>query len=470
MSQQAPLFELSAKQISFLSASDDEILFGGSAGGGKTYSLIIKALGLNNVGITHPEYRALIIRKSYEDLDTILKYQKRIYEGTSSPPPAWKEQAKEWVWPNGATVSMGYLASKGDLERYIGNGYDFIGVEEVCDTIPSLEWWQLLASRCRSDIPDLVPMICGTTNPKGKGFAWVQAHWSVAPEGKSTHQKIRTDAIELGGVAIPAQSKTRRYIQSLVTDNTLWSDSQKQAYIAGLQLMSEQDRNALLYGRWDYAAADDLLIAPALVAAAAKIELTRQRKTTGRRIIGIDPAHQGKDSTAIIHRKLDTLYRLERYNKLDTMQLVAKIRTLYLECETEDGQAPVINIDYAMGVGAGDRLMELGIRCNVINFASKPYDPEKYINKRAEMYGELARAMQSATEYRLPPDAALIQQLSAVMIDRDSSGRLKIAPKADIKKAVGRSPDEADAAALTYAVHLSIAGAGLGVTSINTPY
>ncbi len=465
----APLFELSALQVSFLAASADEILFGGSAGGGKTYGLIIKALGLNNIGVTHPEYRALIIRKSYEDLDTILKYQRRIYEATSNPPPQWKEQAKEWVWPNGATVSMGYLASKGDLERYIGNGYDFIGVEEVCDTIPSLEWWQLLASRCRSDIPGLRPMICGTTNPKGKGFAWVQAHWAVAPDGKSTFQTINTEAIELGGVVIPAQSKTRRYIQSLVTDNTLWSEVQKQAYIAGLQLMSEQDRNALLYGRWDYAAADDLLIPPSIVAAASKIDLTRQRKTTGRRIIGVDPAHQGKDSTAIIHRKLDTLYRLERLSKLDTMQLVSKIRTLYLECEAEDGQAPVINIDYALGVGAGDRLRELGIHCNVINFASKAYEPEKYINKRAEMYGELALAMQSANEYRIPPDAALIQQLSAVMIDRDSSGRLKIAPKSEIKKAVGRSPDEADAAALTYAVHIPLIGS-TGSVSANTPY
>ena len=465
-----PLFELSPKQNIFMACDADEILYGGSAGGGKSYGLVIKALGLNNIGIANGEYRALIIRQSFEDLDTILKYQKRIYEGTSNPPPIWQKQAKEWLWPNGATVSMGYLASRSDLDRYVGNGYDFIGVEEVCDTIPSLDWWQLLFSRCRSDIQGLKPMICGTTNPKGKGFPWVQAHWAVSNEGKSTRQKISTPEIDIGGVVIPAQLTTRVYIQSLVTDNTLWNEAQKNAYIATLQKMSEQDRNALLYGRWDYAAADDLLIAPALVAQAATVPLTYERKRTGRRIIGIDPAHKGKDNTAIIHRKLDTLYGLQRYNGLDAMQLTAKILEIVKICVKEDGEEPIINIDYAMGAGVADRLKELGIKCNTINFASKPYDSNKYLNKRAEIYGELAEAMTTAIEYRIPNDPALIQQLSAIMIERDTSGRLKIAPKTEIKKAVGRSPDEADAAALTYAVRLPISLSNTVYNSHHSPF
>ena len=67
------------------------------------------------------------------------------------------------------------------------------------------------------------------------------------------------------------------------------------------------------------------------------------------------------------------------------------------------------------------------------------------------MYGEMAEAIENSDHYRIPPDAALKAQLSAIMIDRDSSGRLKLQAKDDIKKAVGRSPDEADALALTYA-------------------
>lgn len=201
--------------------------------------------------------------------------------------------------------------------------------------------------------------------------------------------------------------------------------------------------------------AADMLISPKLVELASTIPLTNERKSTGRRVIGIDPAHQGKDSTVIIHRKLDTLYNLTRYQGLDTMQSCAKIMRIVQDAKQIDGIAPIVNIDYAIGVGIGERLREEGVSCNIINFASKPYDPEKYLNKRAEMYGELAEAMQNSIQYRIPADPALINQLSNIKIDRDSSARLKLAVKDEIKKLVGRSPDEADAAALTYAVHFS---------------
>lgn len=446
-----PLFETTEKQAEFLACGDDEILYGGSAGGGKTYALSIKALGLNNVGISHPEYRGLIIRKSFEDLDTVLKYQSRIYRETSRPQAEWKPQAKEWVWPNGATVSMGYLATKSDLDRYTGNEYSFIGVEEIADTIPDLGWWQLLVSRTRSDIPGLKPITCATANPKGKGFAWMQAHWSVAPDGKSTFQEIWTERLELGGIVIEPRRTTRRYIQSLITDNTLWAEDQRAAYMAKLAQMSEQDRNALLFGRWDYASADDLLLHPAMVAEAYERILLPDRLKVGRRIIGCDPAHKGKDTTVLIHRKLDTAFRLQRWAKLDSMQLAHKLKTEIDRASDEDGVPPVVNIDYAHGTGPSDRLRELGYAVNTIHFAGKPLDPAKYLNKRAEMYGEMSEAIEASDHYRIPPDPALKAQLSAIMIDRDSSGRMKLQSKEEIKKAVGRSPDEADALALTYA-------------------
>lgn len=446
-----PLFELTPKQAEFVADGSDETLYGGSAGGGKSVALTIKALGLNNVGIGHGEYRALIIRKSFEDLDTILKFQSRIYRETSRPQAEWKEQKKEWVWPNGATVSMGYLATKSDLDRYTGNEYSFIGVEELADTIPDLGWWQLLVSRTRSDIPGLKPQTCATTNPKGKGFAWMQSHWAVAPDGKSTFQEIWSDRLELDGIVIEPRRTTRRYIQSLITDNTLWPEEQKLAYMAKLAQMGENDRNALLFGRWDYAAADDLLIHPAIVASAYEQILIPERTKIGRRIIGCDPAHKGKDTTVLIHRKLDTAFRLQRWSKLDSMQLAHKLKIEIDRASDEDGVAPVVNLDYAHGTGPSDRLKELGYQVNTIHFSAKPMDATKYLNKRAEMYGEMAEAIEQSDHYRIPPDPALKAQLSAILIERDSSGRLKLQAKDAIKQAVGRSPDEADALALTYA-------------------
>lgn len=446
-----PLFELAPKQGTFISDGSDEILFGGGVGCGKTLALAVKALGLNNVGISHPEYRGLLIRKSFEDLDTVLKFQSRIYRETSRPQAEWKDQKKEWVWPNGATVAMGYLSTKSDLDRYVGNEYSFIGVEELADTIPHLDWWQLLVSRTRSDIPGLHPQTVATTNPKGKGFAWIQAHWAVAPDGASTFQEIWTDRLEVGGIVIEPRRTTRRYIQALITDNTLWPIEQKAAYMAKVALMSESDRNALLMGRWDFAAADDLLIHPALVAKAYDQILIPERLKVGRRIIGCDPAHQGKDTTVVIHRKLQTAFRLQRWARLDSMQLAHKLKMEIDRASDEDGVPPIVNIDYAHGTGPAERIREMDYQVNIINFASKALEVDKYLNKRAEMYGEMAEAIQTSEHYRIPPDAALKAQLSAIMIERDSNGKLKLASKDVIKKTVGRSPDEADALALTYA-------------------
>jgi hypothetical protein len=337
------------------------------------------------------------------------------------------------------------------LDRYTGNEYSFVGVEEVADTIPDLSWWQLLVSRTRSDIPGLKPITCATANPKGRGFAWMQAHWSVSPDGKSTFQEIWTDRLEVGGFVIEPRRTTRRYIQSLITDNTLWADDQRAAYMAKLAQMSEQDRNALLFGRWDYAAADDLLLHPAKVAEAFERLLIKERLKVGRRIIGCDPAHRGKDTTVLVHRKLETAYRLQRWAKLDSMQLAHKLKMEIDRASDEDGVPPVVNLDYAHGTGPSDRLRELGYQVNTIHFNSKPLDAVKYTNKRAEMYGEMSEAIEQSDHYRIPPDPALKAQLSAILIERDSSGRLKLQDKAEIKKAVGRSPDEADALALTYA-------------------
>lgn len=211
---------------------------------------------------------------------------------------------------------------------------------------------------------------------------------------------------------------------------------------------------------------DDLLIQPKLVRECSERHLVKERLTVGRRVIGIDPAHLGKDSTAVIHRKGDVLYKLTRFNQLKSMQLATQLKKIIDQATLEDGTAPVVNIDYAHGTGAAERLEELGYKVNIINFASKPYDTEKYRNRRAEMYGLMAEAMEEGNDYRIPPDAALITQLSYIKIDHDTSGKLILADKDVMKKHLGRSPDEADAAALTYAVPVRPLVAGSNMTSM----
>ena len=83
MDHQAPpiIWRPTPKQAEFLSASEDEVLFGGSAGGGKSDALVVDALGLglSLQAVAQPEYRALILRRTYGELKEIVDRTRALY-------------------------------------------------------------------------------------------------------------------------------------------------------------------------------------------------------------------------------------------------------------------------------------------------------------------------------------------------------------------------------------------------------
>ena len=108
------------------------------------------------------------------------------------------------------------------------------------------------------------------------------------------------------------------------------------------------------------------------------------------------------------------------------------------------------------GLGAGiyDRLVELGFgdRLTAVNFGSKASDERKYFNKRCEMWGEMAEWIHDDIAPSIPDDDQLHGDLTSVAKDKYSSnGQLKLLSKEEAKKEIGRSPDDGDALALTFA-------------------
>jgi len=76
-------------------------------------------------------------------------------------------------------------------------------------------------------------------------------------------------------------------------------------------------------------------------------------------------------------------------------------------------------------------------------------EPERFTNKRAEMYWRLRELFEKGT-ISIPNDPDLIEQLSVIKYEPDKKGRTLIMEKKKIKKEIGHSPDEADALALLY--------------------
>ena len=104
-----------------------------------------------------------------------------------------------------------------------------------------------------------------------------------------------------------------------------------------------------------------------------------------------------------------------------------------------------------LGAGVYDILNDRGYGKVVrgINFGAKAIYNDRYVNKRAEMWDELKEWLQAGGA--LPVSAELKADLCGVRYDFDAAGKMRLESKDILKARTGRSPDLADALALTFA-------------------
>lgn len=193
---------------------------------------------------------------------------------------------------------------------------------------------------------------------------------------------------------------------------------------------------------------DDSLIQPEDIIAARKAEDVQM---DDQLIIGVDPAWKGKDRTAIIWRAGRVQYKNETFQGLDTMEVVGRLVKIINHYKPEK-----VFVDVG-GIGAGiyDRLKELGYGrvVTAVNFGGKADEPTRYLNKRAEMWDRTKDWLKSSP-VKIEDNDELHGDLQAPHYTFDSAGRLKLEPKEDIKKRYTKSPDLADALALTFAFNI----------------
>ncbi len=166
-------------------------------------------------------------------------------------------------------------------------------------------------------------------------------------------------------------------------------------------------------------------------------------------IIGIDVARFGDDRSVFCFRRGRLCVEFKSFDKFDNVA-VANQATYYIR---EHKPARVF-ID-AGGVGGGvvDILNDRGFKkiVRAVMFGAKALADERYHNRRAEMWDELRQWLQSVPAVKIPDDENLCAELTAVNKKYDSRGRLQLEEKDEIKRRLGRSPDMADALALTFA-------------------
>lgn len=219
--------EITPKQSRFISADADEVLFGGAAGGGKSYGQIADAL---IYAIKYPGSKQLILRRTYPELDksiirqSLAVYPKEIFKYSSS--------SHTGIFSNGSIIDYGYCDSENDVYRYQSAEFDVIRFDEL--THFTKEMYIYLISRLRG-ANGYPKQMKSTTNPGSLGHKWVKERF-----------------IDIGrpGQKHFFNGQSRIFIPSLVSDNRFLIQSDAR-YVKRLENLSEKDKKALLYGRWD---------------------------------------------------------------------------------------------------------------------------------------------------------------------------------------------------------------------------
>lgn len=182
-------------------------------------------LALNYTGI-----QILLLRRTLPELreNHTIPLQK-LLKGIAQ----YRDISKEFIFPNGSRIVLGYCAAESDVLQYQGQAYDVIFLEEATQ-FTEYQYQTLTESNrpsghCKEGFS---PRMYFTCNPGGVGHTWVKRLFI----DKHYRQAERPEDYT--------------FIKSLVYDNKFLMESDPD-YVRTLQNLPEDRRRAMLDGDWD---------------------------------------------------------------------------------------------------------------------------------------------------------------------------------------------------------------------------
>ncbi len=193
------------------------------------------------------------------------------------------------------------------------------------------------------------------------------------------------------------------------------------------------------------ASSDDIIIPLPLVEEAEKRVWKQKDYLFSPMVLGVDVARFGDDASVIFPRQGLVAFPPVVLRKTDNMALADRIAY-----EKQALGAVAVFIDAGGGTGVIDRLRQLGHAVMEVHFGGMAGNPQRYKNRRMEMWAKMAEWLRQGGS--IPPDNALKAELSTPTYSFDARGAMQLESKELIKEKIKRSPDRADALALTFAM------------------
>lgn len=218
MTIEAITIEVTKKQRAFIKSGVFETLYGGAAGGGKSFAQIIDAMIF---AIKYPKSKQLILRRTYPELKrSLIMTSKELYPAKIA---SYTDTNHKWSFVNGSIVEFGHLNRESDVTRYQSAEYDVVRFDELTHFTEYQFLYMLSRIRGTNGYPKQVK---STTNPGGVGHLWVKERYL---------DTVRQD---------------RTFIPAKVYDNPFLMKNDTE-YIERLKQLPEKEQRALLNGDWD---------------------------------------------------------------------------------------------------------------------------------------------------------------------------------------------------------------------------
>lgn len=246
-------------QEAFLQTSADIAFYGGAAGGGKSFALLLEPLRHYD----NPKFGGVIFRRSTVQVRNeggLWDESTSLYAQLGAHP---REANLEWTFPSGARMKFSHLEYDKTVYDWQGSQIPYIGFDEITHFTEKQFTYMLSRNRSTSGVPGYIRATC---NPDSDSWVrrlidwWIDANgfaikercgvirWFIRVDDEIIWADSRDELIsQYGSEQLP---KSFTFIASSIHDNKILMEKDP-SYLSNLMALSRVERERLLGGNWN---------------------------------------------------------------------------------------------------------------------------------------------------------------------------------------------------------------------------